>query len=122
MVNLHQYYLNPTTTTNPNYFKHSVMKQEPQFETIIQELESIVGDLEQSIGLEEALKKYQKGITLAKQAEKRLKDIENQFEKLQVEFSPPAEESEENLLNKPSVPETARTSDDKDENLDSLPF
>jgi exodeoxyribonuclease VII small subunit len=63
--------------------------KQPSFETLITELETIVAELDSSIGLEESLKKYERGMELAKAAEKRLATIENQFEKLQVQFNAP---------------------------------
>lgn len=63
--------------------------KQPSFEAIVAELESIVRDLDSSIGLEESLKKYEKGMELAKEAEKRLLIIENRFEKLNLKFDEP---------------------------------
>lgn len=65
--------------------------KQPSFEELISELENLVQELDSSIGLEESLKKYERGMVLAKEAEKRLATIENQFEKLQVKFTEPAE-------------------------------
>lgn len=99
------------------------MKQEPQFESIIQELETTITDLEQSIGLEDALKKYQKGMALAKEAEGRLKQIENQFEKLQVEFkSSENEEKRTESEKKVITGEIDLSNNSSDEGLDTLPF
>jgi len=68
-------------------------KPDKKFEELIGELESIVTELDSSLGLEESLKKYEVGMALAKEAEERLKVIENQFQKIQQQFaSAPTEE------------------------------
>lgn len=61
-------------------------KDTQTFEQLITELETIVSDLDSSIGLEESLKKFERGMELAKQAESRLKTIENEFTKIQAKF------------------------------------
>jgi exodeoxyribonuclease VII small subunit len=63
------------------------MKQEQKFEALMGELEKIVSELDSSIGLEESLKKFEAGMTLAKQAEARLNVIENEFQKIQQQFN-----------------------------------
>ena len=81
------------------------------FESLISELETIVQTLDSSVGLEESLKKYERGMELAKEAEKRLAIIENEFQKLTVKYTPPAEQS------KPG-----QSSPDTDADLTELPF
>lgn len=65
-------------------------KEEQKFESILEELETIVRDLDSSLGLEESLQKFERGMALAKQAEERLQHIENHFHKIQHQFSAPA--------------------------------
>ncbi len=70
------------------------MKNAPRFEAIIERLEAIVQELNGSLGLEESLKKYAEGMDLAKQAEERLKIIENSFQELtRTRAAPTAPES-----------------------------
>ena len=71
--------------------KEDDKKEEQKFEEVIAELETIVNQLDSSIGLEESLKKFERGMALAKIAEERLKTIENQFEKIQSQFSAQAD-------------------------------
>ncbi len=60
------------------------MPQDQQkFEHLMSELESIVTELDSSLSLEDSLKKFERGMELAKQAEARLKTIENEFQKIQ---------------------------------------
>lgn len=62
-------------------------KEEQRFEEIVSNLEKIVNELDSSLGLEESLKKFEEGMALATLAEQRLKTIENQFQKIQQNFS-----------------------------------
>ena len=62
------------------------MKQ-PSFESLVAELEKIVSELDSSIGLEESLKKFERGMELARLAEDRLKKIENEFQQLSAKYS-----------------------------------
>jgi exodeoxyribonuclease VII small subunit len=66
-------------------------KDERKFEQIVSELETIVTELDGSLPLEESLKKFQQGMELAKSAEERLKTRENEFHKIQQQFTPTQE-------------------------------
>lgn len=87
------------------------MKHDKQlsFEAIVTELESIVRELDSSIGLEESLKKYEKGMELAKEAEKRLLVIENEFKKINVKFDS-------------SSPQPEQVTNQNEPDLADLPF
>ncbi len=100
-------------------------KDNQTFEQLINELETIVSDLDSSIGLEESLKKFERGMELAKQAEARLKTIENEFTKIQAKFKSVevieiVEEEEET----PALaePKEEKSNDNPEIDLSDLPF
>jgi exodeoxyribonuclease VII small subunit len=95
------------------------MKEQQTFEQLVTELETIVDDLDSSLGLEESLKKFERGMELAKQAEARLKTIENEFTKIQAKFKSVevVEVVEETLVETAPAP---KKGDDID--LSELPF
>jgi exodeoxyribonuclease VII small subunit len=59
------------------------MAQELDYRAMSDELEKIVGDLQQDdIDVDVAMQKYERGLELIKQLEKYLKTAENKIEKL----------------------------------------
>lgn len=61
-------------------------KEEKKFDESLKELEEIVGKLEQGdIPLEEALDKFQEGISLSRDLKKKLKDAEDTLAKIVTE-------------------------------------
>lgn len=67
-------------------FNHTIGTKQTPFESLITELETIVARLDSAAGLEESLALFERGMTLAKAAETRLLELENQFTRLQVKF------------------------------------
>lgn len=88
--------------------------KQPSFEKLVQELETIVNQLEDGCELEDALKKYERGIELAKEAEKRLTVIENKFEIVNNQF-----QSDTHNTN---VNDDSSQDNDQEDNLTNLPF
>ncbi len=81
------------------------MKQPEDFEAQMHELETIVDELSHTTNLEEALKKFERGLVLADSATKRLNTIENRLIEIKEKFhlrgedsaSPPADVDEPTL-------------------------
>jgi exodeoxyribonuclease VII small subunit len=58
------------------------------FEKLLKELEEIAEDFESgNLSLEEGLKKFERGLFLAAQAKKRLKEIKNKVELIKKKFA-----------------------------------
>lgn len=72
------------------------MHSEFDFEKALNELEQIVREFESGkLSLEEGLKKFERGLMLAKMCRERLRQVENRIEELKAEFTTMMEEPEE---------------------------
>ena len=61
----------------------SIVKDEKSYETLMAELQECVGRLEAgSLGVEEALSLFEKGVGLSKEARQRLEGLEGRLERL----------------------------------------
>lgn len=64
------------------------------FEEALSQLEEVVGRLEDdSVGLEEALKLFERGVTLARRCRKQLEGVERRVEQLLAEAADGEEET-----------------------------
>lgn len=59
------------------------MKKEKPFEEILEQLESVVRDLESNeLPLDEALKRFEEGVALSRKGSSRLEDAERRIEEI----------------------------------------
>ncbi len=66
----------------------------PRFEDIIERLEGLVSELESGgLSLDEALKRYEEGVGLARQGNAMLEGAERRIEELQRNLAEPEEQS-----------------------------
>lgn len=67
-------------------------QQESDFGAAYKELEEIIGWFEkEDVDLEEGLKKFERGLALAKLCKDRLKDVENKVTQIKAKFGGEAE-------------------------------
>lgn len=72
----------------------SVKEKKANFAEAFKELEEIVQWFESTeVDLEEGLKKFERGLELAKKCRARLGEVENKVTKIKEKFSDPAEEA-----------------------------
>jgi exodeoxyribonuclease VII small subunit len=63
-------------------------KAKPDYETLTAELDSVLGALQRDdLGVDEALKKYQRGLELVRQLEAYLQSAENTITELKAKFN-----------------------------------
>jgi len=102
---------------------------EPKFEKDLEKLEEIVAALEEGeLSLDDAMKRFEEGIKLAKRCEKALSEAEKKIEILtknadgELEAQPFGDEAEGEETAPPKKKKTAKDSDDVEEGEDELLF